>query len=95
MGRRVHGNTTNPHFNRLVIKNGRRSFPSSTVPSLPSSSKKKRNFSNLERDDTRPDDNLPYMDYAPPLEDQPYRNVIFYILYIEILKLIHFCSDIQ
>jgi hypothetical protein len=74
-GRRVHSNTATPHFNKLVIKHGRKSFPSSTAPSLPSSPVKKRNCSHLERDNETMHDAMPYIDYAPPLEDQPNRNV--------------------
>jgi hypothetical protein len=74
-GRTVYSNTTNPHFNKLVVKNGRRSFPSSNVPSLPSSPVKKRKCSHLERDNNMAHDDVPYIDYAPPLQDQLNRNV--------------------
>ena len=81
-GRTVYSNTTNPHFNKLVIKNGRRSFPSSTVASLLSSPVKKWNCSHLERDNKMADNDVPYIVYAPPLEDQPNRNVeIPHIIY--------------
>jgi hypothetical protein len=74
-GRKVYSSTTNSHFNKLVIKNGRRSFPSSTTPSLPSSPVKKRNCTHLERDNDTAHNDVPYIDYAPPLENQPNRNV--------------------
>jgi hypothetical protein len=74
-GRKVYSNTTIPHFNKLVIKHGRRSFPSSTVASLPSSPVKKRNCSHLDRDNETAHNDVPYIDYAPPLEDRPNRNV--------------------
>ncbi|EDR06098.1 uncharacterized protein LACBIDRAFT_302274 [Laccaria bicolor S238N-H82] len=74
MGRRSHSTTGITHFNRLVIKNGRRYFPSSTVPSLPSSPVKKRNCSHLERDNETGNEDLPYIEYTPPLDKPPHRN---------------------
>ncbi|KIJ89600.1 hypothetical protein K443DRAFT_61876, partial [Laccaria amethystina LaAM-08-1] len=48
--------------------------PSSTTPSLPSSPVKKRNCTHLERDNDTAHNDVPYFDYAPPLENQPNRN---------------------
>jgi hypothetical protein len=43
---------------------------------------KRQNCSHLERDNKMADNDVPYIDYAPPLEDQPNRNVeIPHIIY--------------